>query len=644
MLRKSILFVPFLAWSLFIAGNTLNTRDTSTYYMEHSYDVLNYAVEMDIYPCYAAPYPKNYPAREVITFRIDSTLSSIKLNAVNTSLEIDSVGLSAVSFTHSADTLTIQLNRTYQPGEETTVKICYRHLNVTDQAFYVSGGYVFTDTPPEGARKWFPCWDRPSDKATWDVKVKVPSNVRLGSTGFLTDSTIVADSIWYHWISSDPVATYLITLTSKTDWLIYISYWHQLNNPADSLPVRLYYKPGENLTLVTGLLDSLTNFYAGKFGPYPFEKIGFATITTFPWAGMENQTMVNLKPGGYLDESLIAHEHSHQWFGDMITCGTWADIWLNEGFATYCDQLWKEFSMGYSPYKNKMNQLANYYLSNNPGWPVYNPLWAIQTPSSSQLYNVAISYYKGACVHHQLRYVLGDSLYFAVMYGYASDTALMYKNAITEDFVEKTNEITGEDYSWFFDEWIYSPNHPVYENIWEIDEPGNGEFTVTLEVTQTQTNTCFFKMPIEVSIAFSDGSDTLVTAMNDMNPQVFEWTFTKHPVSLVFDPDREILLKNATTIVGIKAHPEESGITLSQNEPNPFTGTTGISYSTDTETNIRIDILDAGGRMVQTLVNRNHMPGAYKILIDQEWLAPGIYYYRLSAGEKSITKKMIVGG
>ncbi len=616
------------------------TADTAHWYMEHSYDVLQYKLEADLYENYATPYPKTFTAIETITFRVDSTLNSIKLNAVNTSLEISAVELAAVSFTHANDTLTLQLDQTYNPGAEVSVKIRYNHLNVADQGLYVSAGFVFTDFPPEGARKVFPCWDRPSDKASWDLTAKVPLSVRLGSTGYLADSTIVADTIWYHWVSDNQVATYLITWTSYNNWNINVSYWNNIYDPNDSIPIWLYKKPTENITNALEKIPLLTDFYAEKFGVYPFTKIGFATITTFPWAGMENQTMVNLQPNGYNNESLIAHEHSHMWFGDLITCGTWADIWLNEGFATYCAQLWLENQSGYTAYKNMMNSLANNYLSGNPGWPLYQPAWAIHTPSANALYNVPISYNKGACVLFQLRYVLGDSLFFEVMHAYATDTNFNYKCAVTEDFVAVTNAVTGEDYNWFFDEWVYAPNHPFYENIWEMEDLGGGQFKIILEMNQTQTNTVFFRMPIEVQVDFNDGTDTIVTGWNDTNHQTLEWIVDKYPSNVTFDPSRNILLKHGTTVVA-EREMEPSGFFLNQNSPNPFGDQTTISYSLDREENIRITLLDNAGKTLKTLVNRSHTPGKYSITIQGETLSSGIYLCNMEAGEKLRTIKLI---
>jgi aminopeptidase N len=617
--------------------------DTAHFYMKHSYDVQKYKLDMDIYASFTSPYPKSFAAKEVITFKVDSALNSIKLNAVNSSLQIDSVRMAGISFTHSSDTLTIGLNRTYSPGEIVEVKICYQHKNVTDNAFYVSGGFVFTDFPPEGARKVFPCWDRPSDKALTDITVKVPLGVRLGSTGHLADSTISADTIYYHWISEDLVSTYLVTLSAKVNYLIYKTWWIHLSNPNDSIPVRLYYKDGEIFSTAKNLIIPLTDFYSQKFGDYPFEKIAFATLSNaFPWGGMENQTMVNLMPGGYLQEDLIAHEHSHQWFGDLITCGTWADIWLNEGFGTYCQKLWTENAHGYTTYKNQMNAIANAYLGQNPGWPIYNPGWAIQTPPLGQLYNTAVIYNKGACVLYQLRYVLGDSTFFNIMNAYATDTSFMFKNAVTEDFISSVNQVSGQDMQWFFDEWVYAPNHPVYDNTFLIDYPGTGYWQVSLTIEQIQTNTVFFRMPVEVKISFTNGSDTIVKILNDANPQLFQWNFLKQPSSLSFDPNRNILLKQATTIVGLGNDKHYSGYSLEQNEPNPFSVLTTIQYNIPKESDVKISIIDSQGKILLIPVNKKHEPGKYKFDLTNDSLSPGVYFYKIESGKYTESRKMII--
>lgn len=632
----------YVAFASGMFANDLVPADTAHFYMKHSYDVLTYKVDMNIYNCYSPSHPKSFSANMVITLKVDSLLSQILLNAWNASLEVDSVSMAGVSFSHASDTLKVQLNRSYQPGEVVQLKILYRHKNVTDNAFYVSGDYLFTDFPPEGARKVFPCWDRPSDKAQWDLTLKVPLNVRVGSIGRLADSTISADTIKYHWVTDFPSSTYLVTITSKINFQTQKNYWNNPDDPNDSIPVWIYYKNGESLTNINSVLNPVTDFFSQKFGRYPFEKIGFATLnSSFSWGGMENQTMVNLRPGGYNDANLIAHEHAHQWFGDLITCGTWADIWLNEGFGTYCQNLWVEHSAGYTAYKSSMNSIANYYLANNPHLPIYNPSWAIHTPSTGLLYNTALIYYKGACVLFQLRYVLGDSVFFNVMNDYATDTIFTYKNAVTEEFVTKVNQVSGQDLDWFFDEWVYSANHPVYENTYEIINLGNGNWKVKLVIRQTQTNTVFFKMPVEVEIDFSNGTDTLIEVMNDSNFQLFEFIFPHEPTTLTFDPARNILLKQATTVVGIQDKGRQQFF-LEQNSPNPFKSSTLISYQVGTPVNVTISVVDSNGKILFTPINKKHEQGRYSYMLQNENLTSGIYMLKMEAGTYHETIKIVV--
>ncbi|MCX6280286.1 MAG: M1 family metallopeptidase, partial [Bacteroidetes bacterium] len=478
---SAVIRLPVNAANLF-----LPPADTAHFYTKHSYDVLKYNLKVDLYQCFVLPYPRSFSAEQIITLKVDSSLNQIKLNAISSSIDIDSVSLAGVSFIHKSDTIYINLDRSYKPGEILNVQIYYRHKNVNDKGFYAYYGTVFTDSPPEGARKWMPCWDRPSDKATWELTASVKSPAQLGSTGLMVEPPIVTgDTTTYHWKSDMQVSTYLITFSSKINFETLQKFYPKFSNPSDSIPILIYHKPGENVALIDSSIIPLTDFFASKFGDYPFEKIGFATLNTiFPWGGMENQSLVSLQPNGYSDLNLIAHEHSHQWFGDMITCGTWADIWLNEGFGTYCQNLWVEHNEGFNAYKSGMNNLANYYLASNPGWPLYHPEWAISTPSSNYLYNQAISYNKGACVLFQLRYVMGDSLFFKAMRDYASDPNLMYKNAFTEDFVNIVNKTAGKDLTWFFDEWVYGANHPEYSNTFQVDSVGAGLWKTVLIVNQ----------------------------------------------------------------------------------------------------------------------------------------------------------------
>jgi aminopeptidase N len=590
LLFLSILFVNFLTaqefqipkGSQYCYQKKINQSNLTSYNLmspppTNAFDVLDYKLDLDIYNCFLSPYPKSFSGTEIITIKADSVLNSIKLHASNSSLAIDGVGLAGVSFTHSSNMLTINLNRQYSPGEVFQVQIKYRHLNVSDGAFYVSGGFVFTDCEPEGARNWFPCWDKPYDKATWNLRAKTPATVKLGSNGRLADSVKIGDTIYYNWISRDPIATYLMVISARVNYNLDIVYWTKPSND-EQIPIRFYYNPGESVTSIKPKVLQMINHYSNLFGEHPFEKNGFATLNSqFSWGGMENQTLTSLCPNCW-GENLISHEFAHQWFGDMITCATWADIWLNEGFATYCEALWYEYTSGYSSYKSDINSDASSYLSGNPGWPIYNPQWAVTTPDVNTLFNYAITYAKGACVLHMLRYTLGDSSFFNLLKSYGTDARYKYKAITTQDFVNLVNEVTGQDLSWFFNQWVYSPNHPTYQNTYSISNGGNGNWFVAFTVRQTQTNTVFFKMPITIKVSFSSGPDTLIRVFNSVNNQTFSFRFNRQPVSVVFDPNNDIVLKSATTTQTTTTCREVSvnegwniiSVPLNSNNYNPF--------------------------------------------------------------------------
>lgn len=633
----------FLVYSLPFIVQAATTIDTSRFYTRHSYDVLKYRMEVNLHQCFTAPYPRSFSAKVTITLQADSAIGIVLLNAVNSSLQIDSTGLAGVSFSHSNDTLRVILDRTYQPGEILNINIFYHHKNVTDRAFYAGYGTLFTDNPPEGARKWLPCWDRPSDKAQWELVAGVKAPAMLVSNGLPVGEPVVSgDTIFYHWRSEQDIATYLIAFSAKINFECHLKYYQLNDTGEDSVPVMIYRKPGENISLIDTMIGPMTDFFTQKFGEYPFEKIGFATMNTqFPWGGMENQSIVHLRPNGYSDLDLIAHEHSHQWFGDMITCGTWADIWLNEGFGTYCQKLWVEYHEGAEAFNAQVNVIASQYLTGNPGWPLYQPEWAVKTPPADELYSVAMTYNKGACVLHMLRYVLGDDIFFHALKTYAQDTSLRFRHAFTDDFIRIVNEASGQDLTWFFNQWVYGPNHPAYFNTFQIDSLALNHWKVVAKVRQTQVNSPFFKMPVEILISFQNGSDTLIRVMNDHQDQIFEFFLQQTPVNLSFDPDRRIILKQASTVYQVQDTIRNQENLLAQNHPNPFRKQTTIRYQVMKKTNVRISVFDSRGELADQLIDRVHTPGSFRLEYENSSLSPGSYVVKMEQDGSVFVRKMI---
>ena len=614
---------------------------SSDAYFPKAFDVIKYELDIDIWHCYQFPYPHNFTGEVIITFRADSVLNSVTLDAANASLSILSVGLSASSFTHNNNQLILQLNQSIQPGQQFQVSIQFDHLNVDDNAFYVKNGFVFTDCEPEGARRWFPCYDKPSDKAQWKLTTKVPSSVKLGSNGILQDSVKVADTIWYTWLSEENVATYLMVISSRTNYNLDIVNWVNPDNPAQIVPIRFYYNPGENPSFIQSQIGEITTFMSQTFSPHPFPKNGFATLNDeFTWGGMENQTLTSLCQNCW-DENLVVHEYAHQWFGDMITCATWADLWLNEGFATYSEGLWLEHKSGYSAYKQDVLSNANYYLSANPGWAISNPDWAVNTPSSSILFNYAITYCKAATILHMLRYCTGDSLFFEILSQYASHPDLQYESATIPDFVEVVNSVTGEDYNWFFDQWLYTPNHPVYNNTYSFKSLGNNQWAVYFQASQVQTNTGFFKMPVNIRVLGQEGLDTTFSVMNDVNPQNYMFIVDKQPMVLFFDQANDIVIKNSTLLVG-ETDPIPTGMNFSEVYPNPATGSFCIDINFSSPGMLQRTLTDATGRTVRSYELLNLEAGSHRIPMDIQGLKPGIYFLKLGGFQGQTLRKFVV--
>ncbi len=508
------------------------------------FNVLNYEINLELYNCFKKPQTSRFSANAIVTINPNETVGQVSLDADNMSLEIDSVEMPGVSFFHIDNILTINLDRFYSANESFDIKIHYKHKEVKDSAFFVGDGIVYTDCEPTGARRWFPCKDVPDDKATLSLSAKTPSNVLLASNGLLADSTVAGDTISYKWVSTNPIATYLIVIAGKAKYNLDVLNWRRPDG--EDMPVRFYWQTGEtlfNLANAKNKTGKILDFFSRLFGDYPFEKLGLATVDRqFLWAGMENQTLITLCPNCWT-EDVICHEISHQWFGDLITPKTWANIWLNEGFATYCEALWVEYNSGNSDYKKYISLEAQKYLIRNPGWAIYQSDWNTSVPPNDVLFNVDITYSKAACVVYQLRYVLGDSAFFDCIKAYTTSPDYKYGNITTSEFMNFVKRTTGKDLDWFFGEWIYEPNHPIYQNNYNIEEGKKNNWKVSYTINQIQKNTVFFKMPVELKVTFKNGRDSLLTVNNDYNLQTFTLDFKDEPSKISFDPNNNIILK-----------------------------------------------------------------------------------------------------
>jgi aminopeptidase N len=290
-------------------------------------------------------------------------------------------------------------------------------------------------------------------------------------------------------------------------------------------------------------------------------------------------------------------------------------------------------------YKSDIDNDAKGYLQANPGWPIYNPSWAVIMPSLDELFNTSITYYKGACVLHMLRYVLGDSTFFSAIHSYATDNTFRFGTSVTDDFVQKINSATGQDLTWFFDQWVKNANHPLYYNEYSLNP---ADSSATVKVTQTQRGVSW-KMPIELKFTLSNGKDTTVRMFNSTKNQIFTVKLKAVPQSMVFDPNNNIALKIASTVQVTSVQKKNEmprGFVLEQNYPNPFNPTTVISYQLPVNSYVTLKIFDLLGREVSTLVNEKKDAGRFSVQWDASARASGVYFYRLTAAGHIQTARM----
>jgi hypothetical protein len=507
------------------------------------FDAVYYDITVDL---------RNYAGRAItgsvnmLARSLANDLNELILDLCGT-LIVDSVLVDNVPrpYTRANNQITVSLPRVFVNGELLTTRIVYHGVPCqtnlyTSFSFYTrtvnnrSIPSIATLSEPYGSRDWWPCKDIVSDKAdSVRVSMIVADTLTATSNGVLEAVTPVPPSSRrFTYVERIPISTYLVC-ASATNYAHFQQQYVTL--AGDTMPVHLYPYP-EYLTRAQtswSPLPQMIGFYAGLFGEYPFvdEQYG---MTMFNFSGgMEHQTNTSygygISGGGHDYDYILAHELSHQWWGDDVTCGTWPDIWLNEGFASYCEALWQEHLFG--PQGLRDWEL-NYNACFDPSGPVYNPADLF---SSNTVYN------KGSWCLHMVRGVIrNDSLFFAGLRHYREHR--QHGNATTPQFFADMSEVAGFDIEPYLHAYLYLTNRPTLRASFGsgyVD--GRRQTVVRIRQMQTSPDTTF---RTRLDLRFSAGIDTArIRVENSERKQRYYTSLPFAPTALTVDPD-EWVLKN----------------------------------------------------------------------------------------------------
>lgn len=603
-----------------------------------SIDVIHYDLDLTIS---AAP-PLLVGRVGVSALSLVDTLTTIVLDLTG-ALTVDSVvvGGRRAGVVRYPAALGIVLDRMYRRSEPVFAEIIYHGVppftGLGSFFFSQNGGnpWIWTLSEPYGARDWWPCKDHQLDKAdSVDIRVTCDGSLKVGSNGRLLSVTDNGNGTrTTHWAERYPIATYLVSITIA-DFAEFSNWYHY--SASDSLQILNYVLPQHlNWALVElPKAVSMLEIFTARYGPYPFlrEKYGHSE---FGFGGaMEHQTMTSTVT---FNETTIAHELAHQWFGDLITCATWQDLWLNEGFATYSEALYEEAKFGGA-------DAYHFFIEQDLQTAVdaVGTLFVQDTSDVNSLFAGARVYSKGSSVLHMLRHVLGDSLFFRSLRAYADDPRYRYRTATTRDFQGVCESVSGLSLGYFFDEWVFGEKYPIYAPSWSAHPDGLGwAARVVLRQSTGTQNPVFFTMPVDLRFTGS-GLDTTVTVMHTFSGQDFTFHFRSRPDTMTLDPDDWILKQIAPPEPNLPLSPE-----LFQNYPNPFNGGTTIEFALPRRERIALRIYSLLGAEVATVCNGVAEPGMQSIV----WggrnsrgvpVPSGVYICRLSTADASVARKMLV--
>lgn len=547
-------------------------------------------------------------------------------------LTVDSVihrGIRA-EFEHSGGILSVNNNQSITEGMLDSLSIYYHGIPSYGIGFgsFVKDKHngipiIWTLSEPFGASDWWPSKNDLSDKIdSIDIFVVSPSAYRAASNGMLISEKVQGSNRICHWKHRYPIASYLIGI-AVTNYAIY-SDWVPGNGPPLQILNYVYPEDSASFRSKSSEIIAVMQLFEELFTPYPFsaERYGHAQ---WNWGGgMEHQTMTFLN--GDFGTGIMSHELAHSWFGNKITTATWHDIWLNEGFATYSEGMTKE-RLEDIYWWNRWKSVAMSKVTSEPGGSIY----VADTTSPGRIFDSRLSYYKGALVLHSLRWVMGDSAFFAGIRNYLNDPALVYGYAHNSDLKRNMEASCGRDLTWFFDDWYYGEGYPTY-SITYSQKPDNS-MELSMEQDQSHPSVSFFAMPVPLKF-FGDGKDTLIVFNNIFSGQIFQVNPGFLIDSVQFDPDRWIISAHNTVALGLGQELEVKQLEI---YPNPCRSE--VTIRQDLGKLYQAEAIGADGNTVRLFPSGSP---TYYTTLDVSHLQAGVYILRMHLANAIFYRKMLI--
>ncbi|MBW6498201.1 MAG: T9SS type A sorting domain-containing protein [Bacteroidales bacterium] len=555
------------------------------------YDVKYYALDVTVDPSVT----EISGSARVIAEITESQLSTFVLELLD-NMQADSVmqNQQRLPFVHQNNELIIDLPQPLEAGTMVDLTVYYQGM---PQASGFFSGFQTNLTPygkpvlwtlsePLNARQWWPVKQVLEDKAdSVQVRITTPKPYLAASNGLLTEvESHTEDTSTFTWKSNYPIAYYLVSLA--------VSEYREFNfqaplngNENEVLVQNFIYDDPAYLLAQRENIERTRDFlqvFSQLFGQYPFagEKYGHATAPM--GGGMEHQTLSTMSTFTY---DLVSHELAHQWFGNSVTCATWSDIWINEGFASYSEYLAREMISGSASAQTWLSNTHQSVLS-APDGSVYVP--PLQTTDVWRIFNGRLSYRKGASILHMLRKEIdNDALFFQLLQTYHLEFADSV--ATGDDFRRTAERVTGQNWACFFDQWYYGEGYPIFDIYWWMRND-------SLHVRSVQTTSASYPEIFQTSLDFrltTAGQPLDVRFFQDQPDQTFSIFIGQPVLELSFDPEAW-LLKKAT----IKERIEEDFGYQVKVYPNPATDRFTI-YSESPAPGGTYRLYDIKGNIVQ---------------------------------------------